>query len=427
MTLTLVFVVLIALAALRVPVGLAMFAAGVAGTFWIGGDRAGLLISSTVTGMLSGYVLAAMAFALLLTGLARASGLSRHGFIGWRAMGRPNSGGGLALAMLSLIVGASAGDSLDRNTAVAVRDRLDAAGYRQSSIIGVLFGAAGMRFVVPVSAIVVFAGTLVEQSITQLMLALVIPAGTLAVILLIVAGLSEFYRRAQMPEAQTPPADRGSIGYAFAGVFVSLFLILLVTLLIAWGLATPTEAFGLAALIMLIYAVIVAATGGAGFRDLFQGLVFSARKFGDISLILLGALLIARAAALSGNTQALAGATENNLFIVMAVMLVGLVVCAALLGALPALALSSVVIFPTMMGGGIDATLAVVLLLAAATLGQAIPGIGRTNSFIRQCFDDVTLGQITRAALPYFIATAVWLAVVIQALPMILFFVKSLR
>lgn len=420
MTAVLIIAVLVVLAALRVPVALALFVAGVTGSLWIGGDKAGALIRGTVTDSLSGYVLAAMLFAFLLTGLARASGLSRHAFVGWRAMGRPSSGGGLVLAMLSAIVGTSAGDSLDRNTAVAVRTRLDAAGYRTPSVMGVLIGAAGFRFIVPISAIVVFAGAGTEQSIVALMVALIIPAGAFAVVLLAVAGLSELFRRSPTTEAETPTVDRRSIGYAFAGVSVALFLIVLVTGLVAGGLATATEALGLAALVMLIYAVVVAATGGARFADLYQGLVFAARKFGEIALILMGVMLIARAGALSGNTQELADAVGSNRIPFIAAILFALMIAAALLGALPAVGLATATVYPGMIAGGIDPVIAVVLLLAAATVGQALPGVGRTSLFIRQCFDDATLGQLARAALPYFIATAIWFAIVVMIIPVIL-------
>ncbi len=427
MTTIMIIAVLVVLAALRVPVALALFVAGATGSFLIAGDKAGSLIRATVTGSLSGYVLAAMLLALLLTGLARASGLSRHGFIGWRAMAKPSSGGGLVLTMLSMIIGASVGDSLDRNTAVAVRTPLGAAGYRQSSILGVLVGAAGLRFIVPISAVVVFAGIGTEQSIGVLMLALIIPAGIMSFVLLAVAGLSERYRRTPTPEAETLPADRRSVGYAFAGASLALFLIMLVSILVAGGLATPTEALGLAALIMLIYAVVVTATGGAKFADLFQGLVFAARKFGEIALILLGIMMIARAGALSGNTQALAEAGGNNPIPFLAAMLFALMIAAALLGALPAVGLAMATVYPSMINGGLDAIIAVILLLAAAASGQALPGVGRTSLFIRQCFDDVTIGQLARAALPYFIGTVIWFAILVMIIPAILAFARSFQ
>lgn len=426
MTVLLIGAVLTILAVLRVPVALAMFVAGIAGSLWIGGSRSGQLIATTVTGSLSTYILAAMIFALLLTGLARASGLSRHTFIGLRAVGRPSSGGGLVLAMLSLIIGASAGDSLNRGTAVAVRDRLEVAGYHRLAILGVLIGAAGLRFVVPVSVMIVWAGFMAEQSINKLMLAMAVTAIPLALILLIVAGLSEPFRK-RPADMQTPAADRRSIGYAAAAVFLSLLLIVLVSGLVAAGLVTPMEVLGLAAIIVLIYAVIVAATGGARFPELFQGFVFSARKFGEIALFLIAISLIARAVGLSGEVETLVTSAKGNPLLVTTALLFILMIVSALLGALPAVGLVLIFIYPVMSGSGFDGTMTIVLVLATATLGQALPGVGRTSLFIRQCFDDATLGQLTRAALPYFIATVIWLAILVAGLPAILTLTASFR
>jgi len=409
-----ILIIFCLLAALRIPVAIAMIAAGLVGaaaTLDVPVWR--LFTTMPTTAITSGFFVPSMFLLFLLTGLVRATIGSRQIFEGLKSGRKATSGGGALLAILGFGLGSAMGDSMDRRGAVAVRDRLTVAGYSEASAMGVLLGAASFRYVVPVSAVVVFGGYLMEQSVSRLMLAMALPAVLLAIFLLAIAGIAEFRRRG--PDASSgsdpSPANRGKLALAIIGIAVSVTLILLMTNLVASGATTAAEAFSIAAFFVLVAAFVICLIGLARWSDLFEAFAFAAGKTAEIVLILIAAMLIGQALHLSGFSQAISDIPVNGSLMLL-LSLLGIVVLAALFGAIPAMALGSAIAFPLSMKIGGDALWTVCVIIAAAAFAQTLPYIGRTNRFLAQCFPDATAGTLTRGALPYAAALLVWLVLI---------------
>jgi C4-dicarboxylate transporter DctM subunit len=402
-----ILLVLTVLAALRIPIAVALILAGFVGIL-VGGNGWNILVSSA-TRLTDGFLITAVLLLFLIAGTLRASLGSRQIFEGLRSLGGPTSGGGAVLALLSYGLGAAMGDSMDRRGAAAVRDRLTTAGYEEPRIVGVLLAAASLRFVVPISVTVVFAAHLSRQGAAKTMLGMAVPAVLLLILMLVAAGLSEIGRNsARAPEA-APDPERSGPRTAIAGIALCLVIVTIATVRIVDGLAggfVRSEDFGLLAVLVMLAAAVSWRLRRVPWRTVAGVFTFAAGKTGEVVLVLIGAGMIASQLTFSGVIRELVAGPVAEVTVPL-VLIAGPALLAAAFGALPALAIA----IPIIYGAGVATVPTVCLIVGATALGQALPFIGRTNRFLSACFPEISSGTLARGAVPYAAVLVIWLLV----------------
>ncbi len=283
------FPVLLILIFLRVPIGLAMFLAGLGGLVLVTGDTSlpfARLKSETFT-TFSNYSLSIVPMFLLMGHFATLGGMSQalfkaaEGWLGHRK-------GGVAMAAVGSCAGFGAicGSSLATAATMGrvALPELRRYGYAGGFATATLAAGGTLGILIPPSVVLVIYAILTEQNIAKLFLAAFIP-GVLAAVGYMVA--IAIYVRINPESAGTRP--RVSYVERFRAVF-AVWPVLLVFLSVVGGIYlgwfTPTEGAAVGA---LGTGLIAWAVGGLNWSSLTESFFVTARSSAMIFFIVLGA------------------------------------------------------------------------------------------------------------------------------------------
>ena len=300
------FPALLALIFLRVPIGLAMFLAGLAGLVVVTGDATvalGRLKSETFT-TFSSYSLSIVPMFLLMGHFATLGGMSAaifraaEGFLGHRR-------GGVAMAAVGACAGFGAicGSSLATAATMGrvALPELRRYGYDGGFSTATLAAGGTLGILIPPSVVLVIYAILTEQNIAKLFLAAFIP-GILAAIGYLVTisiyvrvnpGSARTRERLAWPERLRRLVDVWPVLLVFFAVVGGIY----------GGIFTPTEGAAVGA---LGTGLIALANGGLTWRTLGESFTVTARATAMIFFIVLGAAFYNGFLALTGVPQGIA-------------------------------------------------------------------------------------------------------------------------
>ncbi|MEM9011105.1 MAG: TRAP transporter large permease [Pseudomonadota bacterium] len=283
------FPALLLLIFLRVPIGLAMFLAGLVGMILVTGDTTvpfGRLKSETYT-TFSNYSLSIVPMFLLMGHFATLGGMSQalfkaaEGWLGHRK-------GGVAMASVGACAGFGAicGSSLATAATMSrvALPELRSYGYAGGFSTATLAAGGTLGILIPPSVVLVIYAILTEQNIAKLFLAAFIP-GILAAIGYMIA--ISVYVRVNPGSAGTRPRVAYSERFrALLRVWPVLVVFLLVVGGIYLGWFTPTEGAAVGA---FGTGLIAWAAGGLTRATLAESFFVTARATAMIFFIVLGA------------------------------------------------------------------------------------------------------------------------------------------
>ena len=283
------FPALLAMIFARVPIGLAMFLAGLVGMIVVTGDTTipfARLKSETFT-TFSNYSLSIVPMFLLMGHLATLGGMSQalfkaaEGFLGHRK-------GGVAMAAVGACAGFGAicGSSLATAATMSrvALPEMRAYGYAGGFSTATLAAGGTLGILIPPSVVLVIYAILTEQNIAKLFLAAFIPGILAAIGYMIAIGV---YVRINPGSAGTRPRMPWSERLrALAAVWPVLIVFLLVVGGIYLGWFTPTEGAAVGA---FGTGVIAWASGGLTRASLAESFYVTARATAMIFFIVLGA------------------------------------------------------------------------------------------------------------------------------------------
>ena len=277
-------------------------------------------------------------------------------------------------------------------------------GYSTRMSIGPVLGGGSLALIIPPSAMAVILGGLAEVSIGHLLIASVVPG-------LLLAGLYTAYIlfQAIVHPNLAPKYVAKSISarerLASLGYIIPLGgVIFLVTGVIFLGMATPTEAASTGALAAFILVAVYRKFSWSAFNKTILGSVHVTVM---VMMIIIGSVAFCQLMAYTGATHALARlATSLKLDPIIIVILMQLVVL--VLGCfmdLISLTMITVPIFmPVVHALGLDPVwfcTMMLLNLGAATLTPPFGMLLFTMKGVAP--DDVNMGDIIWAAVPYFV------------------------
>ncbi len=273
--------------------------------------------------------------------------------------------------------------------------------YPERLTIGTLAGAATLGLMIPPSLTLIVYGVAINESITKLFIAGIIPGLVLAFLFMcyvvVVSKLSKDYRPAAEPEM--PFVEK---------VKQSRFLVpvlLLITLVIGSmyvGIATATEA---AAIGVLGSLALAAAQGSLTVGNFFESLMGATRTSAMIALILAGAAFLSLSMGFTGLPRALAewiASIELSRFQLLMVLLVFYIILGCFLDGISVVVLTIAIVEPMIRQVGIDIIWFGIFIVVVVEMAQITPPIG-FNLFVLQGMTGHPMSYIARAAFPMFL------------------------
>lgn len=422
------FPLMLVLIFLRIPIGLAMLAVGVGGSYLITGSFNPIFsqFKYLTYSTFSSYSLSVVPLFLLMGQFAALGGLSQALFSAaakWLGHRR----GGMAMAAVGACAGFGAICGSSMATAATMGrvalPEMRRYGYSGALSTGTLAAGGTLGILIPPSVILVIYAVLTEQNIAKLFMAAIVP-GILAAIgyVIVVAVYVRIW-----PEESGERLPRAPYGERFRALFDVWPVLLIFSLVIGGiytGFFTPTEAAAIGAAGTALAALF---SGGLSGRKFIDAILSTAASTAMMFLIILGAAALNGFLALSQMPQFMAGYITSQGFspwTVMICVVLFYLVLGCVMDTLSMILLTIPVIFPmvTALEFGLPpeefALWFGIIVLIVVEVGLITPPVGM-NLFVINAMDGRTsLPQTYRGVLPFVISDLIRV-VILLAFPVI--------
>jgi len=291
---------------------------------------------------------------------------------------------------------------------------LRARGYPEFMTIGTLAGSATLGLMIPPSLILIVYGVAINESITQLFMAGVLPGLTLAVLFMAYAAGWHLLFPGQRPVRET---GLGLIEKIRNSRFLIpvICLIVLVIGSMYFGYATATEAAAFGVVGALILAALQGSLTPVTFIDSLLG---ATRTAAMVAFILMGAAFLSLSMGFTGLPRALAeaiAALELSVYAQIAALMVFYIVIGMFLDGISAVVLTMAVVEPMVRTAafadlGYDMIWFGVFLVVVVEMAQITPPIG-FNLFVLQGLTRHEIGYIAKTAAPMFALMVLMVAI----------------
>jgi tripartite ATP-independent transporter DctM subunit len=414
---------MLALLALRVQIGVAMFTAGAIGYVWVSGLSPFLnYLQTAVYARYSVYDLSVVPLFLLMGQFATQGGLSRALFragnavIGhWR--------GGMAMAVVTACAGFGAicGSSLATAATMGQVALPEMRAQRYSPRLATATLAVGgtLGILIPPSVPLVIYAILTEQNIAKLFMAAFVPGILAAVGYMVVIAIIARVR----PE-QAPPGEKLPVAArlrALVDVWPVLLIFAVVIGGIYGGIFTPTEAASIGALATGFVAWRSGGLKGRGFLDCVYG---TAAATGMIFLIMLGADILNVFMALTMLPKELAAWVTGLGVPPLAIMgvIIGIYLfLGCIMDSLSMLLLTIPIFYPIVMGtdfwGLNEESKAIwfgIIALMVVEIGLITPPVGMNVFIINSMARDVPMIETFRGVALFLVSDALRVALIVM-------------
>lgn len=400
---------LFVLLGLGVWVGAALLATAILGMALFTSAPIGDSMAVTIWGEQSSWTLTALPLFIWMGEILFRTKLSETLFKGLAPFMRGLPGGLLhvnigASAVFAAISGSSAATvaTVGKMSIPELRQRE----YPENMIIGTLSGAGTLGLLIPPSISMIIFGVTVNESISKLFMAAMIPGLCLALFFMAYVALWSLVNRGNFkPKLDI---DTAGLGRRLADLLPVLTLIAAVIGSIYSGIATATEAAALGVLGSLLLSASQRSLTIASFTESVMG---SVRTTAMIMLILMGAGFLSLAMGFTGIPRALAEGIEGwNLspLALIAILTVFYIILGCFLDGLSSIVLTMAVIEPMVRAAGFDMLWFGVYLMIVVEMAQITPPIG-FNLFVLQGMTGKDMGFIAKSSFPMFLVMCVFI------------------
>ncbi|MEO1379848.1 MAG: TRAP transporter large permease subunit, partial [Pseudomonadota bacterium] len=288
---------------------------------------------------------------------------------------------------------------------------LRARGYPEYMIIGTLAGAATLGLMIPPSLTLIVYGVSINESITQLFMAGIIPGLVLAGLFMSYIVGWHFLR----PEEHAKREPSMSLGEMFAESRFLIPVLCLVFVVIGsmyFGWATATEAAAVGVLGALLLAALQRSLNWSTFSASLMG---ATRTSAMIALILMGAAFLSLAMGFTGLPRALAAWIEtldlSPITLIVALTLF-YVVLGMFLDGISSVVLTMAIVEPMIRQAGIDVIWFGIFIVVVVEMAQVTPPIG-FNLFVLQGMTNHEIGYIAKTAIPMVLLMLVMVVILV--------------
>ncbi len=404
----LIFAVMLVLMAVRVPIAIAMFAAGTVGyVAQAGWAPLANFLNTQAFARFASYDLSVIPLFILMGNFATQGGISRALFeFAAGVMGRFKGGLAMAAVLASAAFGAICGSSVATAatiTSVALPE-MRRHGYSGRLATGTLAAGGTLGILIPPSVPLVIYAILAEQNIAKLFAAAMVP-GLLAMLgYMLAIGIYVRLVPGHAPEREEAPRITAA---SLTGVLPMVVIFLIVFGGIYGGLFTPTEGAAVGAAATFIAALMRREITWAKFKHCFYA---TAESSAMIFMIFLGADLMNSALALTQVPAQLAGVVHGwglpPLAVVSAILLF-YVVLGAVMDELSMILLTIPIFFPMVVGldlGMPKDMVAIwfgIMVLMTVGFGLLAPPVGLNVYVVNGMVRDIPIAESYRGVMPF--------------------------
>ena len=288
---------------------------------------------------------------------------------------------------------------------------LRARDYPEKMVIGTLAGAATLGLMIPPSLTLIVYGVTINESITKLFMAGVIPGLVLAAMFMAYVAVMSFVSKDFNPKPE-PKMSLAEKLYNSRFLLPVICLILVVIGSMYLGFATATEA---AAFGVIGSMILAAAQGSLTWATFTESLMGAVRTSAMIALILAGAAFLSLSMGFTGLPRGLAdfiATLELTRFELLMALLVFYIILGCFLDGISSVVLTMAVVEPMIRQAGIDIIWFGIFIVVVVEMAQITPPIG-FNLFVLQGMTNHQMGFIARAAIPMFLIMVVMVFVLI--------------
>jgi len=286
--------------------------------------------------------------------------------------------------------------------------------YSRPFALGSVAGSACLGMLIPPSVLLIIWGIITETSIGGLFLAGVIPGIILAVLFVIytvVVAITNPTAAPKFVDEHSAPLSRAELISGFG--ILALMVLVLGGIWAGWF--TPTEAAGIGAL----GAAVLGIVKGLGWKGSAQAIIDAGRTAAPIMFLLLTAAMYSRFLALAGvvdlirDSLATVGLGHAGVYLVM----IGIWLVLGMLLDSASIILLTVPIFAPVATGpgfGFDPFAFAIFGILIIEAGLLTPPVGLLVYTVKGAVpdEDVTLGEIFRGSVPYWILMLVTMLIV---------------
>jgi len=283
--------------------------------------------------------------------------------------------------------------------------------YPEKLVIGTLAGAATLGLMIPPSLTLIVYGVTINESITKLFLAGVIPGLVLALMFMgyvaVVSKLSKNFNPDPEPEMRFIDKLHNS---RYLMPVIALILMVIGSMYTGYATATEAAAFGVIGSLLL-----AAAQRSLSWHSFVESLMGATRTSAMIALILGGAAFLSLSMGFTGLPRALAdfiASLELSQFALIMALLLFYIVLGCFLDGISSVVLTMAVVEPMVRQAGIDLVWFGIFVVVAVEMAQITPPIG-FNLFVLQGMTNHEMGYIAKAAIPMFVIMVVMVFILI--------------
>ncbi len=273
--------------------------------------------------------------------------------------------------------------------------------YPEKIIIGTLAGSGTLGLLIPPSIILIIYGVTVEESISKLFVAGIIPGIFLALLFMMYVVMWSLFNKKLMPKTVEIFSFRQKIINS-AELFPIIILITAVIGSIYTGIATATEAAALGVVGALILSYFQKSLDLTNFKLSILG---ATKTSCMIIFILAGTTFLSLAMGFTGLPKNLAlwiNSLDLSPYTLIFVLTIFYIILGMFLDGISAVVLTMAIVEPMIRQAGFDMIWFGIYLVLVVEMSQITPPVG-FNLFVLQSMADKDIHYISKAAFPLFL------------------------
>jgi tripartite ATP-independent transporter DctM subunit len=403
----LLFGVLSALFAMAVPAAFAFLGINLAGAwFWLGKDVGLIQLVRNGVASISSFSLTPIPFFILMGEVLFHTGVAMKAIdaidrVIWRVPGRLSVVAVVAGTVFSAISGSTIATTALLGSLML--PEMLRRGYHPNMAMGPIMAIGGVDMLIPPSALTVLLGSLAGISISQLLIAGIVPGALLSAMF-----VGWIVLRAAANPALAPAFEHEELALwdrlrpliVYVLPLVLIFVVVVAAMAAGW--ATPTESAAIGAVATAVVAWIYRSLS---WSNLMQALLGTAAISGVILFIIVGATTFAQILTFSGATNGLVEAVREAQFgpwPVLAAMLLVLLVLGCFVDQVSMMLICLPFFMPLVALYHFDPVWFGVLFLICMQLGLLTPPFGMLLFTMKSVAPkEIEMHQVWHAAIPY--------------------------
>ena len=271
-------------------------------------------------------------------------------------------------------------------------------GYPEYMIIGTLAGAATLGLMIPPSLTLIVYGVSINESITKLFMAGVIPGLILSLLFMLYIVFWYFYFPNERPENDESIGLKQMFSESkFLLPILALVIVVIGSMYFGWATATEAAAVGVVGALTLAFS-----QGSLNWETFSNSLMGATRTSAMIALILMGAAFLSLSMGFTGLPRALANYIDSlNLspIVLIASLTVFYIILGMFLDGISSVVLTMAIVEPMIRQAGIDVILFGIFVVVVVEMAQVTPPIG-FNLFVLQGMTKHEISYIAKTAIP---------------------------